>query len=149
MNKKLRYALIFLIAIVLVGFIAWKFVNKASVDFADQKPSITISCKDLLDKSSNDTASVRKMIEQLVEVNGVIKKITNDSTATTIELGDTSSMSSIICQIDARHTGESALMKEAEEVTIKGKISGFDVDTELGLGNTVQMNYCIPIKNNK
>lgn len=149
MNKTLKYALIFLVAVAIIGFVAWKYVNKASEDFADQKPAVTISCKELLDKSSNDTAGVRKMIAQLVEVNGVIKKITNDSSACTIELGDSTSMSSIICQMDTRHIDESKSMKEGDDVTIKGKISGFEIDNELGLGNTIQMNYCSPIKHNK
>jgi len=100
-----------------------------------------------MDKTTGDTSSTNKLIGELVEVIGTIKTITRDSASTTVELGDTASLSSIICQIDKRHQDDFNTFKEGQEVVIKGKISGFNIDTELGLGNTIQMNYCSLHKN--
>ena len=33
-------------------------------------------------------------------------------------------------------------LTEGEQIKIKGKLTGFTIDTELGLGNTVEMNFC-------
>jgi hypothetical protein len=37
-------------------------------------------------------------------------------------------------------------VKEGDSLNIKGKIAGFTIDTDLGLGNTIQMIFCV--KNN-
>ena len=89
------------------------------------------------------------MIDQLVVVEGQIKSITKDTKSITIELGDTSSMSSIICQIDNRHQEDFNSSIEGEVISIKGKITSCNIDTELGLGSTVQMNFCSLNKTNK
>ena len=142
MGNKLKYTLVILAVIAIAGVIVLKYVNKAADDFSDTAPKATYSFKEIMDKTSNDTSSLSHLVDQLVAVKGVIKKLTTDSSSTTVELGDSSSTSSIICQIDSRHRATCSFLKEGQPVCIKGKISGFNIDLDLGLGNTMQMNYC-------
>jgi hypothetical protein len=142
MNSKVKYGLIVIALLGIAIVIVLKYVNKPMDDYADMKPKATYSFKEIMDKTSNDTSSLNHLVNELVSVKGVIKKIIKDSASTTVELGDTSSTSSIICQIDSRHQASCSFLKEGQPVCIKGKIAGFELDLDLGLGNTMQMNYC-------
>ncbi len=143
MGNKLKYTLVILAVIAIAGVIVLKYVNKAADDFSDTAPKATYSFKAIMDKMSNDTSSLRSLVHELVAVKGVIKKITKDSTSTRVELGDSSTASSITCQIDDRHQASCSFLKEGQPVCIKGKIAGFNIDLDdLGLGNTLEMNYC-------
>jgi hypothetical protein len=142
MNSKVKYGLIVIALLGIAIVIVLKYVNKPMDDYADMEPKATYSFKEIMDKTSNDTSSLNHLVNELVSVKGVIKKIIKDSASTTVELGDTSSTSSIICQIDSRHQASCSFLKEGQPVCIKGKIAGFELDLDLGLGNTMQMNYC-------
>ena len=141
MNKKTIFLLLF--ALVGAGaFLAYKFVNKATKDFNDKKPSAVFSMNDLIEKSNSDTAALSQLKEKLIAVNGMVKKISKESTAISIELGDTSTTSSIICQVDNRYLTDFNNLKENDPINLKGVLRGYTIDTDLGLGNTIELNYC-------
>ena len=143
MNKKLKIFLLVLAAILISAIIVWKFVNKATADFANQKPSQAFTFQQIMDKATADTSALNKLKDVLVAVNGQVKTITKDEKSVTIELGDTTSMSSITCQFDNRHLADLTSVKEGSQISVKGNITGFSIDTELGLGNTIEMKSCI------
>lgn len=139
-------AILFTVFIVLPiggGFFAWKFINKSTEDFADKKASQTFTFQQIMDKASTDSNAINHLKDILVAVNGQVKTITKDEKSATIELGDTTSMSSITCQFDNRHLTDITSVKEGSQISVKGKITGFSIDTELGLGNTIEMKSCI------
>jgi len=142
MGKKLKFILVVLAVIVIAVIGAWIYINKASDDFSEKVPKATYTFKEIMDKTSNDTSGLSRLVDELIAVKGVIKKVTNDSTSTTVELGDSNTSSSVICQIDSRHQASCSFLKEGQPVCIKGKMAGFNVDLDLGLGNTIQLNYC-------
>lgn len=142
MNKKLLYGLILLSLLAVGVALVLQYVNKPSDDFAATTPKASFTFQQLIEKTSSDTSSLTKLIDELVAVDGAIKKIMKDTASTTVELGDNSSNSSIICQIDNRHQTAFESFKEGQLVSIKGKLTGFTLDLDLGLGNTIQMNYC-------
>lgn len=146
MNKKLAYLLGFLIIAIVGIFIVLKFVNKPVNDYSSKEVKTTFSFADIMNKVSNDTASLTELKDQLVGIEGLVKKVTNDSTSTTLEIGDTTSMSSIICQIDARYKNDFSNLKPGDVIAVKGIITGYTIDTDLGFGNTVEMNYCTQLK---
>jgi tRNA_anti-like len=143
MNKK-KVILIALLVIALGVFLFWKFyINKATNDFYNEKPSSEFSVNDLLDKSNKDTAALGKLKDQFIAVSGMVKKISRDSDAVTFELGDTTSPSSIILQMDKRHMEECINIKENQTINIKGVLQNYSIDTDdLGMGNTIELNYC-------
>jgi hypothetical protein len=143
MNKKLKIFLLVLTVILISAIIVWKFVNKATDDFVNQKPAQTFTFQEIMDKTTADTSALNKLKDVLVAVNGQVKSITKDEKSATIELGDTTSMSSITCQFDNRHLADLTSVKEGSQISVKGNITGFSIDTELGLGNTIEMKSCI------
>lgn len=143
MNKKLKIFLFVITAILLSAILVWKFVNKETEDFANQKPAQTFTFQQIMDKATADSNAINQLKDILVAVNGQVKSMTKDEKSATIELGDTTSMSSITCQFDNRHLADLTSVKEGSQISVKGKITGFSIDTELGLGNTIEMKSCI------
>jgi hypothetical protein len=143
MNKKLKIFFFVITAILLSAILVWKFINKSTEDFANQKPVQTFTFQQIMDKATADSNAINQLKDILVAVNGQIKTITKDEKSVTVELGDTTSMSSITCQFDNRHLTDITSVKEGSQISVKGKITGFSIDTELGLGNTIEMKSCI------
>ena len=126
----------------LVGAIAWNFVNKPANDYSKQTATKSFAFDDIMNKVSNDTASLIELKDKLVAVEGKIKKINEEEGHITLELGDTISMSSIICQVDSRYTNDFKNLKLGSDIAVQGIITGYTIDTDLGLGNTIEMNFC-------
>lgn len=142
MSKKIKLILSFVLVAIFVAAIVWKYVNKASTDFYNKKPDVTFTFTQIMEKAEADTAFVTSLKSSVVSVSGTVKKISTDAQATSIELGENESMSSIICQMDQRHASDLAAIKEGSAIKIKGKVTGINIDTDLGLGNTLEMNFC-------
>ncbi len=142
MKRKYMYALVALAIASLGALLVWNYVNKPSKDFVNEKIDFSYSCKDLLEKTSSDTAAASELLNHLVGVDGEVLNITQGDNALTIELGSPSSNSSVICQIDNRHLDDFKQTKVGDRISIKGKITACSADDELGLGSTIQMNFC-------
>lgn len=142
MNKKLKIALFGLVLLGLAAFIGWQYVNQETDDVSRIKPSARFTMEELLEKTNSDTSELNQLKDQLILVTGPIRRIQRETSDVTIELGDTNSMASITCQLDHRHTQGTETLQQGSLVSIKGKLSGYTVDTDLGLGNTVEMNFC-------
>lgn len=142
MNSKLKIGIGVLLVAFIAGIAVWKYVHKSSDDFSSQRPQAHFSFSQLMEKANSDTASLAQLKDKLVSIDGVIKNIKNEDASLTIEIGDTTTMSSVICQIDPRHRGELETKKDGEKISLKGKLTGFTIDTEMGLGNTIEMNFC-------
>lgn len=146
MKKSHSYLLIALFAGVLIALGIFRYVNKPVEDFGSKSPETTFSFSEMMHKVSNDTASLSSLKDRLVGITGQVKKVTTADSNLTVELGDTSSMSSILCQVDKRYGGAFADLKPGDSLGIQGILTGFTIDTELGFGNTVEMNYCSRLK---
>lgn len=142
MSKRIIIIFVITATLVISAFFIWQYIYKTSTDFADQKAEKQYHCSQLLTQISQDTASFNALKQKLVAVEGHIKKITREDSSITIEMGDTNSMSSIIFQIDKRHLSGFQSCKEGDSTCIKGIVTAFTQDTELGLGNTLEMNFC-------
>jgi hypothetical protein len=146
MGKKSNILLALILIAAIGVFVTYKFIFKANDDLSNVKPSSSFSFGTLMDKTVNDTSSLHELNNKVVAVTGNLLKMSKDSTSTTLEIGETNSNSSIICQIDPRYLNDFSNVKEGDSLNIKGKIAGFTIDTDLGLGNTIQMIFCV--KNN-
>jgi len=141
MTKKIKLFLFVFILILVAGIITWRFVNQANTDHAGKKASASFTLTEIMSKSESDTATLNKLKDQLISVNGPIKNIKRDKNDVTIELGDSTTLSSMICQMDQRHLLETNGLEAGQQVRVKGKFTGYNLD-ELGLGNTLEMNFC-------
>ena len=144
MNMKKNTKIILGLAVIglLAGAIAWNFVNKPVKDYSKQSAAKSFGFNDIMNKVSNDTASLIELKDKLVAIEAKVKKVNQDGESVTIELGDTTNMSSIICQIDTRYTSDFKDLKPGSDIAVQGIITGYTIDTDLGLGNTIEMNFC-------
>jgi hypothetical protein len=145
--KWLKRILIAVIVLGIAGFLVWKFIiNAPNPNLKDKKVDFTISANDLFKEiSSGDTLIKTKYIDKIISVTGNIKNIM-PSDSTVINIGDTTSMSTIQCQIDPRNNEAAKVLKENTVVTIKGKFAGIDGDISdplmAELGTTIVLNFC-------
>ncbi len=146
MKRSHSYLLVTLLTAAVIAFAVFRFVNKPVTDFGSKPAELSLSFADMMNKVSNDTASLSSLKDRLVGITGRVKKITPADSTYTLELGDSLSMSSILCQIDVRYKDAYNAVKPGDSVAIQGILIGFSIDTELGFGNTVQMKSCSPLK---
>lgn len=148
MIRLLKFILVGLGIGLVVAMLAWNYINKKVADISDIKPTLECSSAEIIEQTSTDTAAVNKLVDACVAITGPVKKINLDDTSCTIELGDTNSTSSVVCQIDRRYRDQFTQLRTGEEIAIKGRLSGYSVDLDLGLGNTVELKNCTLHKNN-
>lgn len=117
---------------------------KGTTDYSNQKPDFTCTQTSLLQAVDGDTNVLHPMRNRLVLVqDGLVKSIQHDSLLSVIELCPTEGGSSIVCQIDPRHNEDLKSIQAGQPISLKGILTDFTLDTDLGLGNTIQLNYCI------
>lgn len=134
-----------LIAIGLIGgFIAWRYVMKPVANTANLSTEIKKSSAELLNSLANaDTMSLKILENKIIEVNGFVKNLEEDTYSVNIILGDTNSMNEIICQIDKRENLKNASQKyKGKIITVKGICTGYILD-EMGLGSSIQLKNAI------
>jgi hypothetical protein len=142
MKKGTRITLIIGLVSLIAAVAVWKFVNKPVNDYSTRKASHHFSFADIISKVSNDTASLIELKDKLVSIDAKLKNVNSEGESLTLELGDSSSMSSVICQVDKRHIKDFADFKPGADIAIQGIITGYTIDTDLGLGNTIEMTFC-------
>lgn len=141
MSKLVKIGIL-LILVAIGGAFAWKIINKEVDDFSNQKPSMSFTFMQLSDLLLNDTSKLSSFKEQLIAVEGMVKKVSKQDKQVSIEIGDSNTETSIVCQMDERYVSSVENVQENQAIKLKGKMTGFQVDTEMGLFNTIEMNYC-------
>lgn len=138
--KRLKIFLTVFIILGIGAFAAWKYVNKGREDNSDQKPAMSCSVNELIGKCDADTTSLVPYKNKIVAVNGHVKSISKQADAITLELGDTTNLTSIVCQIDDRYLKDFDHVEVNQDVSLKGTMT-YDID-DLGMGNTIHLDNC-------
>lgn len=134
-KKILRYIFISLFIIVAAAALyIYKEYNRTHKDTASLKPDYSLEAASLIKAFETDEqGSNKKFWDKVVKVNGIVKEVIKDDKGFyTLALGDTSSMSSVRCNIDSVHSNEAALVKKGSIIAVKGICSGFNADELLG-----------------
>jgi tRNA_anti-like len=153
LKKWHKIVLVLLMLGLITGYFVWRWANKPNPNLKNTKPDFTLSSAALVKEfSENDSLAQRKYLGKVIEVSGMVKKIVPSDSATVINLGDTTSLSVVQCQVDSRNNEGAATVKEGDLVVIKGKLAGFnkqqsgDAVAELlgdtNAGTDVVLNFC-------
>ena len=142
MNKKLKILLIAIGTIIILVGGVFMYVNIKKTDYLEKKSFQTFTFQELNNKLENDTSQFLKLRDKLITINAEIKKIIKDSSSISIELGDSTTLSSVVCQFDDRHLNGLYNLKEGNNVSLKGILTGFEKD-DLGIGNKIDLTSCI------
>ena len=149
-----KIVLAMLVVAGVAGLVVWKIINKKNPSLKNAAPDYTVTMQGLIQEfSTGDSAAQQKYLGKVVEVSGTVKKIVASDSAAVLNLGDTSSLSLVQCQIDARHNADVKNIKEGDAVTVKGKLAGFtkpeagdavaDLLGETSAGTDVTLNFCV------
>jgi hypothetical protein len=134
---------ILLLLIVVGGSIAVYLYFNESTDYAKQKPDFTLSANNILQQIDTDTSGLTPMRNKLVLLtDATVKAVQLDSTMSVLEISSPTSSSLVIAQIDPRYNESVSSLQTGEKINIKGIFTNLNIDTDLGLGNTLQLNYC-------
>jgi hypothetical protein len=134
---------ILLLLILIGGAFAVYLYFKESTDYAKQKPDISMSANNILQQVDSDTSVLTSMRNKLILItDATIKSVQLDTTMSVLELSSPTSTSLVIAQIDPRYNESALNLKPGQKINIKGIFTNVNIDTDLGLGNSVQLNYC-------
>jgi hypothetical protein len=135
-----------LIAVILVlaigGWYGYRLYSEKNPDLKNSKPDFSIEGTTLIAAFNKDSSGASKQyINRIVEVKGTVSKA---DTSGVIALGTAGEMSTVECTMDKRHKEDYVDVKEGEQVSIKGRVTGFKSETmlDINLGTTVEMNFC-------
>lgn len=131
------------VLIICGGFYGYKEFNRKVKDLGNVKADIILQPGELVNAFENDEKSANDLyLDKIISVPGKIKAIEKDDKGQfTIVLGESGSMSSVRCSMDADHIAGIELLSEGDEITMKGACTGFNGD-EL-LGSDVILNRCV------
>ena len=132
---KKRFLWISLTAIVIVaGLILIYVFNKPRNDVADLPTDYTVEAARLVEEfTADDEKANNKYLEKVIEVSGVIAEInvSNNNTGSNCILRLTNEISGVICEFEPGQDKELGNYQIGDNVTVKGKYSGFLMDVVL------------------
>jgi preprotein translocase subunit YajC len=153
LKKWHKIVLVLIVLGAITAFFVWRWANKPNPNPKNDIPDYSLSAAALVKEfADNDSLAQLKYKDKLIEVSGIAKKIVPSDSATVINLGDSTSMSVVQCQVDARNNEDAMKVKEGGPVTVKGKLAGFskqesgdavgDLLGEVSTGTDVILNFC-------
>lgn len=124
--------LIFLMAVLLVVVMfntVIKAFNKPQIDVKKAETELRINSNELIHSFiSDETKADSSFVERVIEVEGIVEKITFKNEKTSIILQTQIDSSNIICEMRDDDYDRLAVLKEGEEVIVKGVCKGFLMD---------------------
>jgi hypothetical protein len=137
MKKRKKILALSVVVLVLAGIAAWYIYseyNRVHKDTADLEPDYSISAIQLINEfESDEHASNKKYWNKVIRVKGIVKEVRPDNSGLySVVLGDTSSMSSVRCNMDSAHNSGATAIQKGTETVMKGICTGFNSDELLG-----------------
>lgn len=140
MKTSYKIVLVAVSVIALAGVLFGLYMyNLKPKDLQKVKPDFVVTATDLLKAfESDENTATAKYVNKVVEVSGTIQTVKpGENNALTISLNTGSDISSVICTLQGNT--ELTSFRTGEQITIRGKCSGFLMD--------VLLNNCSVIKN--
>jgi len=126
--------------------------NRTNKDPLHAKAQFSVLANDLIKEfeSGDSTVVNRKYNDAIVEVNGNVKELKKEGLDYTIILGDSSSMSSVQCEMNVNYHPDAAPPGRGSSLKLKGHFVGFQRGEEMmgvSLGSTINLNRCVIVDN--
>ncbi|HMN33616.1 MAG TPA: hypothetical protein PKA54_09595 [Chitinophagaceae bacterium] len=136
-TKLIFYAIGLFIVIALLIF---RYTQKSNDDLTFKREYASYQFDQIIKKIDSDTS---ELLNQIISLDGPVKKITKDSGSITFELGYDSLVSSVICDIDKRHLSDFEQIKQNDIIKVKGMVSAISYDPNSIFGNTLNLTFCV------
>ena len=139
MKTSYKIALAAVSVIVVAGVLFGLYMyNLKPKDLQKVKPDFVITATDLLKAfESDENAATAKFVNNIIEVSGTIQSVKpGENNALTISLNTGSDISSVICTLQGNDGASN--FRTGEQLTIRGKCSGFLMDVLLNNCSVIQ-----------
>ncbi len=128
MKKYFLFA--FIILVVVGGAVAYYQYNKPVASIENKKPDVTLTANELLSAfEENEAAANQQYGEKIVQVRGRVSEVVSVEAGHKIFIETENPMSGVICEMEEGQ--EVSTIKPGDEVTIKGRCTGFLSDVVL------------------
>lgn len=153
----MKKAIIAIAIITLTAIGVWKYLNKQAPNVANKKAELQFTATKFFESiNTADSLTIANSYNgKIIEIIAIVKSIENSDSATTFNLGDSISNSTIIATLDKRNNKYPTTIMLNTTVTIKGYLSGIigtatskqaEVsvldDMGINLGQTIQLSRC-------
>jgi len=144
MSRKKLIITIIVLAVAVAGIYGYHEYYRSNRDLGDVQADFSVPATGLIKEFiTNETAADNKYRNKVLSVSGMVKGVDSSGNFYTIEVGDTSDMSSVRCSVDSTHTSQAANLKRGMNVVIKGAMTGFKKDDTGLLGSDIELNRCV------
>ena len=137
MPKSIKYIIIFVLVIVLIGiigFLTFLYAPKANVN--NKKAFQNVTAIDLYSQFDTDEqASNAKYIGKIIAVKGSIGEMEEDENGSTVILLEAGEIGGVLCTLEKSQTEKGKTLTFGDTITIKGMCTG--------MLNEVILNKCI------
>lgn len=124
-----KVIIVLILALAGGGLYGLYMYNKKPASLANKQADVEVAAADLLADFENDESKANeKYLGKIVAVKGIVELITDEGGKQKIHLSTGNPMSVIICELSPEAKGS---VNGGDEVTIKGKCSGFLTDVIL------------------
>jgi len=128
-SKFFKIIVIICILVVITIFYALKQYNKPHANIRVAKPEMVMTSAALIKAFEKDENTATQLYtEKIIQINGVISDMRTSEGISIITLKDNGSESSVICHLESGETFKPLNLQIGQNVTIKGKCSGFLLD---------------------
>jgi hypothetical protein len=145
MRRNLVLSILALLLItVIAGTYIYREYNRRNIDVVEMNAAFSINATELISAFSKDSATANaKYLVKIIEVKGFVKSVDKDPNGSyTISLGDSATMSSVRCSMNADTASQSIPKITGTSIVIKGVCTGFMAD-DMGLGADVILNRSV------
>lgn len=141
MNKFLKYFLYVIVAVIILGGIAWfAFLNVPKASSKGKTAEFTIPATELFQAfEANETASNAKYIGKIIEVSGTIEEISTDEQgAPVVLLAGAGDFGGVLCTLEGSQAAKIKTKDFGDEITIKGVCTGMLMEVVVNKGIIVK-----------
>ena len=131
-----------IIVIIVAAWYGYSEYNRTHTDLQGQKAVATLTAASLIGAFDKDSAAAGKQYnEQVIAVQGTVKKMEMAENPVVIFLGDPSQMSSVQCSMDSTHAADYKDIRNGATIMVKGLVTGYRTDDIFG--TDVILNRCV------
>ena len=140
MNKFIKYLLYALVAIALLGTIAWfAFLNVPKASSQGKTAEFTVPATELFQAfEANEEASNAKYIGKIIDVSGTIEEITTDEQDAPVVLLAGGDFGGVLCTLEGSQKEKIKTKKFGDQITIKGVCTGMLMEVVVNKGIIVE-----------
>ena len=126
MNKRYKkWGIVLFIFILAGGAAVWYIYTEKFDDTSKVKADHIVNAVDFIKEFQTDLGLAnKKYAEKIIVVNGIVSKVEMADTAANIKMADLASGAYVIFAFQQQHLAEAKMIKEGDQVSIKGSCSG-------------------------